>query len=134
MGRLLDESGFMHASKRWAKVIAYARKVSGGDQARERRYLQIYFFEEHTGRGLPEEKCMSAALQIASADLTQPLPQLQATVPADIKIMEDQMAQMAMTQGRQMWQSEAMYGRPMQWDAPTMPRLGVQPFAPLWAL
>ena len=57
-------------------MITYAKKVSGGDQARERRYLQIYFFEEHTGRGLPEEKCMSAALQIASADMTQPLPTL----------------------------------------------------------
>ena len=61
VGRLLDECGFSHASKRWVKVCNYAKKVSGGDQARERRYLQIYFFEENTGRGLPEEKCMAAA-------------------------------------------------------------------------
>jgi len=126
VGRLLDESGFMHASKRWSKVVNYAKKVSGGDQARERRYLQIYFFEEHTGRGLPEEKCTAAALQIASADTTQPLPQLPATVPADVKMMEEQMAQM-------------MLGR---WQFPASPmaefyQRGSQPGVPLgmqWAM
>ena len=133
VGRLLDESGFTHASKRWAKVVNYARKVSGGDQARERRYLQIYFFEEETGRGLPQEKCMAAALQIASADLTQPLPQLPATVPADVKMFEDQMAHQMAMMGRwaQGGEMQARYGRP---DAATMAMFTPQPFAPPWAL
>ena len=47
VGRLLDGSGFAHAAKRWDKVVTYARKISMGDVARERRYLQVYFFEEH---------------------------------------------------------------------------------------
>lgn len=132
VGRLLDENGFSHASKRWAKVTNYAKKVSGGDQSRERRYLQIYFFEEHTGRGMPEERCMAASLQIASADLTQPLPQLAATVPADVKMLEDQMTQMAML-GRwsQPPEMQTAYSRPPPWE---MSRFGMVPYAPPWGV
>ena len=97
VGRLLRMNvvSRMHPSVRSKSAIT-PRRSQEETRLAKRRYLQIYFFEENMGLGLSEEKCMAAALQIASADLTQPLPQLPATVPADVKMMEEQMSKLAM--------------------------------------
>jgi hypothetical protein len=112
--RLLDGNGFPHASRRWQNVIIYAKKISGGDSARERRYLQIYFFEEHLGRGMPEEQCTPAALQIASADPSMPLPHMAPTVQADVNALEEKLAMMGHWANH--GQMQAQYARPMPWQ------------------
>ena len=81
--KLLVENGYMHASQRWMRVYNYAKQMSGGHSARERRYLQLYFFEEHMGKGLPEEKCIAAALMATSLDPFAPQQELKATVPSE---------------------------------------------------
>ena len=123
--RLLDENGYVHASKRWMAVTNYAKKVSSGDFNRERRYLQLYFFEEHLGRGMPEDRCTLAALQIASLDPAQPVPQLAPTVPSDVRTLEDQMALLGqcsqpaaptMYSRLPPWQMQQMLGATQAWQ------------------
>ena len=57
----------------------------GTGLAKKRRFLQIYFFEIHLGKGLPEEKCMEAAIIVgAMAAGGLPAPELQPTIPGEM--------------------------------------------------
>ena len=64
----LNSNGFTHAAMRFIAVVAFADVISGGQWQKKRRYLQLYFFEYHLGCGMPEEKCMEAALCVSSGD------------------------------------------------------------------
>ena len=66
--------------------------------ARKRRYLQLYFFEYHMGRGMPEVRCVEAALRVSSGDAATAGPELKATVPSENPLGElmDQMQQLQM--------------------------------------
>ena len=49
----LNRAGMYKASARLMKVLGLAMKQANGSWARRRAYLVGYFFEEHTGVGLP---------------------------------------------------------------------------------
>ena len=89
---------------RWMAVATYAKEISQGDKARERRFLQLYFFKEHIGRGMPEVKCTAAALQIASMDPLAPPPEMRATVQNDDTFdLQLQMRSMQLQPWQQSW-------------------------------
>ena len=48
----------------WQAVTGFAARQYCDDAAGERKYLWKYFFEYHLGRGLPEERCMPAELDL----------------------------------------------------------------------
>ena len=59
---LLNRAGMYKAAARLMKVLSLALKQSGGSWARRKVYLFGYFFEEHTGLGLPVEMAYQSAI------------------------------------------------------------------------
>ena len=58
----LNRAGMYKASAKLMKVLGLAMKQAGGSWARRRAYLVGYFFEEHTGLGLPVDMAYQSAL------------------------------------------------------------------------
>ena len=58
----LNRAGMYKASAKLMKVLGLAMKQAGGSWARRRAYLVGYFFEEHTGVGLPVDMAYQSAL------------------------------------------------------------------------
>ena len=55
---MLAEHQLNHAAQMWVKVCSFAKRISGNDSAREREYLENYFFQNQMGRGLVVEHCV----------------------------------------------------------------------------
>ena len=59
---LLNRAGMYKAAARLMKVLSLAMKQSSGSWARRKVYLYGYFFEEHTGLGLPVDMAYQSAI------------------------------------------------------------------------
>ena len=58
----LNRAGMFKAAARFMKILSLAMKQSGGSWNRKRAYLVGYFFEEHTGLGLPVDMAYQSAI------------------------------------------------------------------------
>ena len=65
----LNRAGMYKASAKLMKVLGLAMKQAGGSWARRRAYLVGYFFEEHTGVGLPVDMAYQSALNAMVAPM-----------------------------------------------------------------
>jgi len=122
-------AGFYQAAMRFIDVVSYANKLARGDIRKLLRYLTIYFFEEHLGLGMPEEQCVSAALQIASLDSSSQIAELQPTVPSEAQAPAWNPASMWGMQGAASVQQHMFPQQPAQM-LPPMPMPGMTGWSP----
>ena len=73
----LNACGLPKAASMLMKVLAQTNRLAAGSWARKRIYLYGYFFEEHTGLGLPSEYATRSAFNAMAA---QPPPGLERMV------------------------------------------------------
>ena len=75
----LNRAGMYKASARLMKVLGLAMKQANGSWARRRAYLVGYFFEEHTGVGLPVDMAYQSALNAVSTHVSEKGPDFSGT-------------------------------------------------------
>ena len=126
-----NANGFAHAAMRFISIVAFADTISGGQWAKKRRYLQLYFFEYHLGRGMPETRCVEAALRVSSGDAAAAGPELKSTVPSGNPMgdLMDQFQQMQMMGRWQEMSQMPQFQMHQPLGSPPLPG-GAGPFEP----
>ena len=55
---------------RFIRVVNFAKSQNLNDLAREKQYLQNYFFQTHLGKGMPTDICYTSALMMTGSAAT----------------------------------------------------------------